>query len=84
MLDEELSRLPLSWQAPLLLCYLEGRTQDEAARQLGWSKSTFKAGDQVTFTGNAAKSGSKIMRLRKVVFPTGKEMMIDRGEDYAE
>lgn len=52
--------------------------------RIGWTKSTFKAGDQVTFTGNVAKSGSKIMRLRKVVFPNGKEMMIDRGEDYAE
>lgn len=52
--------------------------------RLGWTRSTFKAGDQVVFTGNVAKSGSKIMRLRKVVFPNGKEMMIDRGEDYAE
>ncbi|SRR5579871_2953675 len=50
----------------------------------GWTKSMFKSGDQVTFTGNVAKSGSKIMRLRKVVLPTGKEIMIDRGEDYVE
>jgi hypothetical protein len=52
--------------------------------RLGWTKSIFKPGDQVTFTGNVAKSGTKIMRLRKVVFPSGKSMMIDRGEDYAE
>jgi len=52
--------------------------------RLGWTKSIFKPGDQVTFTGNVAKSGTKIMRLRKVVFPNGKSMMIDRGEDYAE
>jgi Family of unknown function (DUF6152) len=52
--------------------------------RLGWTKTIFKPGDQVTFTGNVAKSGAKIMRLRKVVFPNGKEMMIDRGEDYAE
>jgi hypothetical protein len=52
--------------------------------RLGWTKSIFKPGDQVTFTGNVAKSGAKIMRLRKVVFPNGKSMMIDRGEDYAE
>ena len=52
--------------------------------RLGWTKTIFKAGDQVTFTGNVAKSGAKIMRLRKVIFPSGKEMMIDRGEDYAE
>ena len=52
--------------------------------RLGWTKSIFKPGDQVTFSGNVAKSGAKIMRLRKVVFPNGKGMMIDRGEDYAE
>jgi hypothetical protein len=52
--------------------------------RLGWTKTIFKPGDQITFSGNVAKSGAKIMRLRKVVFPNGKEMMIDRGEDYAE
>jgi RNA polymerase sigma factor (sigma-70 family) len=41
-LDEELSRLPAKWRLPLVLCYLEGRTQDEAADQLGWSKSTLR------------------------------------------
>jgi RNA polymerase sigma factor (sigma-70 family) len=41
-LDDELSHLPERWRLPLVLCYLEGRTQDEAARQLGWSKITFR------------------------------------------
>ena len=52
--------------------------------RLGWNKTLFKPGDQITFVGNAAKSGSHIMRLRKVVFPSGKETVMDRGEDYAE
>ena len=52
--------------------------------RLGWNKSIFRPGDQVTFVGNAAKSGAKIIRLRKVVFPNGKETVMDRGEDYAE
>src|SRR5262249_53259091 len=39
ILDEELQRMPERLRAPLLLCYLEGRTQDEAARQLSWSLS---------------------------------------------
>jgi len=42
ILDEELARLPESLRAPLILCFLEGRTQDEAAHQLGWSKSTLR------------------------------------------
>jgi len=31
---------PRSVRLPLILCYLEGRSQEEAATQLGWSKST--------------------------------------------
>jgi RNA polymerase sigma factor (sigma-70 family) len=41
-LDGELRRLPDHWRQPLILCYLEGRTQDEAAAQLGWSKSKLR------------------------------------------
>jgi len=52
--------------------------------RLGWNKTIFRPGDQVTFVGNVAKSGAKIIRLRKVVFPNGKETVLDRGEDYAE
>jgi len=40
VLDSELGRLPEKWRLPLILCYLEGRSQEEAAKQLGWSKST--------------------------------------------
>jgi hypothetical protein len=32
VLDEELSRLPASYRSALILCYLEGRRQDNAAR----------------------------------------------------
>jgi len=41
-LDFELSQLPAKWRLPLILCYLEGKTQDESARQLRWSKSTLR------------------------------------------
>jgi RNA polymerase sigma factor (sigma-70 family) len=42
LLDEELHRLPASYRVPLILCYLEGTTRDEAAHRLGWSLSTLK------------------------------------------
>jgi RNA polymerase sigma factor (sigma-70 family) len=42
ILDTELARLPDRWRLPLILCYLESRTQDEAAVQLGWSKNTLR------------------------------------------
>ncbi len=42
LLHEQMSRLPEQYRAPLVLCCLENRTRDEAARQLGWSLGTFR------------------------------------------
>ena len=49
----------------------------------GWTKSIMKPGDAITVTGNAAKNGSPAMRLTKVVLASGKELGLERGEDYA-
>ena len=48
----------------------------------GWTKSIMKPGDEVTVTGNPAKNGSPSMRLTKVVLASGKELGLERGEDY--
>jgi hypothetical protein len=52
--------------------------------RLGWSKTLFKPGDQITVVGNCARNGSHTMRLSKVVLANGKEYGVQRGEDYAD
>ena len=42
VLDEELLALPESLRAPLVLCYLQGATRDEAAERLGLPLGTLK------------------------------------------
>jgi RNA polymerase sigma factor (sigma-70 family) len=42
ILHAELAALPERFRAPLVLCYLQGLTQEEAARRLGWPATTVK------------------------------------------
>lgn len=44
VLHEELNRLPDSFRLPLLLCYLQGYSRDEAAELLCWKMGSVKAG----------------------------------------
>jgi RNA polymerase sigma factor (sigma-70 family) len=41
-LHEEVNRLPEKYRAPLVLCYLQERTQDEAARLLGCTEGALR------------------------------------------
>ncbi len=43
ILDFELNRLPLRYRQPLLLCYLKGRTHDQAARELDCPVGTVRS-----------------------------------------
>ena len=40
LLHEEIHRLPENYRAPLVLCGLEGKTCEQAARELNWPKSS--------------------------------------------
>src|SRR6266851_5694081 len=55
LLDQELNRLPEKYRSPLVLWHLEGRTQDETAQQLGWSKAT---------TRRRLEQGRNLLRMR--------------------
>jgi RNA polymerase sigma factor (sigma-70 family) len=56
-LHEELTRLPERYRVALVLCYLESKTQDQAAVQLGLAKSTLKV---------RLERGKELLRARLV------------------
>ncbi len=43
LLDAEINRLPDRYRAPIVLCLIEDRTHEEAARALGWPVGTVKS-----------------------------------------
>ena len=43
VLDQELARLPGTLRSPVVLCYLEGLTHDEAASRLRWPVGTVRS-----------------------------------------
>jgi RNA polymerase sigma factor (sigma-70 family) len=43
LLHEEIGRLPERFRVPVVLCDLEGRTHEQAARHLGWPVGTVKS-----------------------------------------
>jgi RNA polymerase sigma factor (sigma-70 family) len=40
MVDEEVKRLPVKYRSPIILCYMCGKTNEEAARELGCASGT--------------------------------------------
>ncbi len=42
LIQEEVFRLPVKYRMPVVLCYLEGRSHEQAASELGWPVGTVK------------------------------------------
>jgi cyanophycinase len=42
LLHEEVIQLPERYRLPVLLCYLEGKSRQDAARELGWTEGAVK------------------------------------------
>ncbi|HEV3258893.1 MAG TPA: sigma-70 family RNA polymerase sigma factor [Gemmataceae bacterium] len=43
VLDEEIAGLPEKYKVPVVLHYLEGKSHEQAARELGWPKTSFSS-----------------------------------------
>jgi len=56
-------------------------TAPARAIRAGWTKSTFKAGDEITVIGARSKDGKPLMDSNKFIV-NGKEVTADRDDGY--
>ena len=79
----------VSWANPHPMISLDVRGDDGAIEKWsvggpafsrmaanGWTRTTLKFGDAITGIGYQFADGSKILRLEKVVFPDGRELLV--------
>ena len=72
-LHEEINRLPERFRLPIVLCYLEGLTHDQAAQRLGWPLGTVesrlaRARDRLRkrLTGRGVTPGAAMLGARSL------------------
>jgi hypothetical protein len=81
------------WTNPHIYIYLDSKEGDgtithwtveslspERMTRMGWDKNSVKPGDQVAITLSAAKNGSPIGYLTKLVFADGRELKTREGK----
>jgi RNA polymerase sigma factor (sigma-70 family) len=66
VLDEAVASLPEPCRMPFVLCYLEGRTVSEAARELGWPRGTVATRLALARRGLRARLASRGVALSAV------------------
>ncbi len=88
-LHEEIDRLPERYRLPVVLCYLEGLTHDQAAQQLGWPLGTVesrlaRARDRLRerLTRRGAMPGAAVARhpITRRRSQDGHPFWMDRGD----
>jgi RNA polymerase sigma factor (sigma-70 family) len=78
VVDQEVAGLPARYRAPLVLCDLEGRTHEEAARELGWAKGSMAK------RLSGARQRLRVRLLRRGVGPEAGELAAAAPAGLAE